>query len=109
MKLYTVVLEYYLRPCEDYSFASLDKAKEKFEELKAKLDAMDILQRRYYKLYISEHEEGEDPFAHYTLPKEPSKPTDKTIEKLKERQQKDFNEKAIAILKEWLKDDTKGE
>lgn len=70
MPLYATVVEYYLRASELYVFTDKDKATAKAKEIKEnRLDKMDILQKRYYKLYVIEVEEGQDCLPHYSLSK----------------------------------------
>ena len=68
MNFFVTVLEYRLQAVELYVYSTKEAAIEKANEIKkSKLDLMDILQRRYYRLYAAEVEEGKDCLNHYKV------------------------------------------
>lgn len=91
MTFYEVAIYYQLSLSKNFIYASKEKAIEKYEEIGEELKKMDILQRRYYGLYIFERPEGvERKSALFSLPLDlKSEPSEKAKEKLKQRREKE--------------------
>lgn len=65
--IYEIAIKYRLSTYKNFLFLDREKAIEKYNEIKEEINKLDILERRYYGLYLYERKEGSDELKTFNI------------------------------------------